>query len=47
MDTDLENRFMRLGLDKYEVNFQRIAVTKEQIDKYQLPAILIKTPVLK
>lgn len=38
MDTDLENRFMRLGIDKYEVNFQRIAVTKEQIDKYQLPA---------
>lgn len=39
MDTDLNNRLLRLGVnpEKYKVTFERIAVTPEQIEQYDLP----------
>ena len=34
---DLEDRLSKLGLDPREVDFQRVAVTLEQIDQHDLP----------
>jgi hypothetical protein len=39
MDTDLENRLRGLGLEiPFDADFERIAVTQEQIDDYNLPS---------
>jgi len=39
MDTDVENRLKALGLEMpYEADFERIAVTQEQIDEHNLPS---------
>jgi hypothetical protein len=39
MDTDLSNRLERFGLDfeKYNSDFERVAVTQEQVKEYNLP----------
>lgn len=37
MVMDLEDRLSKLGLDPREVDFQRVAVTLEQIDQHDLP----------
>jgi hypothetical protein len=38
MDWDLRNRILRMGMNIKELDFQRIAIIEEQIDKYDLPA---------
>ena len=37
MDTDLENRLGKLGLEPADIDFHRVAVTLEQIKKHRLP----------
>jgi hypothetical protein len=47
MVNDLLNRMDKLGLTQYEIDFQKIAVTQQQIKKYNLPFNPDKTTIEK